>query len=131
MGNKTAQKPEFGYDWKPANKRKPRCNEVLKLRRIEEGIKSDPMEHLAMWDGKGFYIFDPHRVKWLTLEEIVYPESMLRDAANVPNAKLVANLLEWEYAYIPKALSKYIPFHAIAMAKRSEVIGASTKTGIF
>ena len=131
MGNSAAQKNPFGYDWKPANKRKPRCNEVLKFRRIEEGLKATPMEYLAMWTGKKFYIFDQNRNKWLTLEEIVHPKNVREAVSRVPNAELIVELLGWEYAYIPKDQSRYIPFHAIAVAKRHDVYGDKTKTGVF
>ena len=106
MGNKTAQEPVIGYDWKPANKRKPRCYEVLKFRSIE-----DPTERLSMWDGQRFYIFNVYLTKWEPFAD--------------------EDLPKWEYAYIPGEQSKYMPFHAIAVAKRSEVFGSRTKFGNF
>ena len=99
---------DFGYDWKPADKRKPRANEILKFRRVEPECR----EYFALWNGDRYYIFDIYTCRWKTLEQFlfVYPEENVR-----------AEVLGFRYAYIPKDQVKYIPYWALANSRKGEI----------
>lgn len=100
---------EIGYEWKPAHKRKPRAFEILKFRKAGG---HDDKEYFACWNGERFFVFDIYSGRWKTLEQKVfaYPEENVR-----------MELLGWEYAYIPKDQTRYIPFWAIAFSRLKEV----------
>ena len=91
---------EIGYEWKKAEKRKPKAFEILKFRRVDAD------------DGERFFVFDIYSGRWKTLEQKVfaYPEENVR-----------AELLGWEYAYIPKDQTRYVPYWAIAFSRLREV----------
>ena len=111
MSDNSAQ---IGYDWKPANKRKPRCNEVLRFRRAKN-IKTSwfMMDNLlAMWDGNNYHIFNVQTLRW---EDYDYY------FAYTENHETPAPLADFEYAYVPPKQTQYVPFYALAYNRRKTV----------
>lgn len=88
----------IGYDWRPADKRKPKAFEVLKFKRIET---NDDKEFYALWNGDDYYIFDLQSGHWKVLEE---------------------ETASYIYAYIPKESTRYLPYYAIAYSRRQELL---------
>lgn len=111
MNDKEAQ---IGYDWKPANKRKPRCNEVLRFRRAKNAKTSALATNclLALWNGSKYYIFNAQADRW---EEYDYY------FAYTENKETPAPLEDFEYAYVPPLQTQYVPFYAIAYNRRKNV----------
>lgn len=109
---------ETTYEWKPAEKRKPRANEVIKFRRVE-AFPEESKELLALWNGSDYYIFDLQKGEWVTLSEYVFGyESVLVKGKEV---SISAEHLGWEYSYAPKDAYRYVPFYALAEARRNRI----------
>ena len=90
---------EIGYDWRPADKRKPKAFEVLKFKRTDT---MDDKEFYAIWNGDQYYIFDLQSGHWKELKGMA--------------------LSECAYAYIPKDSTQYLPYYAIANSRRIELL---------
>lgn len=104
----------IGYDWKPAEKRKPRAFEVIRFRRV--GPEGDGNEMLATFDGDRYYIFETNPCRWVTLEEHVFGPGIDR------RVRAAAGLPGWLYAYENvKQAMKYAPYYAIAVSKIPDI----------
>lgn len=111
----------IGYDWKN-DKRKPPAFEIIKLRFTRTAADEEtggPLmaffgEELGMWNGSEYYIFSIYSGRWEKLE--AYLPRMLADH------HLRRSGIGIQYATIPPATEKYIPYHAIAYSRRGEVI---------
>lgn len=103
-----------GYEWKPAEKRKPRAFEVIRFRRV--GPEGDDNEMLATFDGDRYYIFETSLCRWVTLEEHVFGPGI------DPRVRAAAGLPGWLYAYENKKQAmEYAPYYAIAVSKLSDI----------
>lgn len=105
----------IGYDWRN-DKRKPPAFEIIKLRftRTAGVVMVFFGEELGMWNGSEYYIFSIYSGRWEKLE--TYLPRMLADH------NLKRSGIGIQYATIPPATEKYIPYHAIAYSRRGEVI---------
>lgn len=104
----------IGYKWKPAEKRKPRAFEVIKLRRV--GPEGEGNELLSAFDGDRYYIFDLQSGHWVTLEQHVYGPGI------DPRVRAISDMPGWLYAYEDKQRAcKYIPYYAIAVSRIHEI----------
>lgn len=89
---------DIGYEWKRADRRKPNYGEVVKFRKIGD----TSAEGFGMWAHDNYYVYDILDDTWKLL---------------------IGFKKDYEYAYIPKNLTAYIPFYAIANSKRHDILG--------
>ena len=102
---------DIGYEWRKAEKRRPRPFEVFKFRKVE--VAPDPRdEELALWNGERYYIFSRSAGKWMSLEKFYGIDD---------SSGQRAELLGYEYAYIPSENTQYVPFWAIANSCKNDI----------
>ena len=99
-----------GNEWFPATT-KPRQDEIVKLRRVRNN-KTEMGDLMALLNGEKYYIFNLQTGKW---EDYCY------FFAYSMNKETPAPLEDFEYSYIDPLQTRYIPFYALAHARRRTI----------